>query len=128
MPLRAISRGGTPRELLARQHDATGLCADDADDRLQQRRLAGAVAAEQRDDLALVHRERRFLDDVALAVERVDAFDVEQQRRSRALGVAARLRGERGRARPDVHLAHRRAVARLGRACRRPERGPRSSR
>ncbi len=73
MPLRAIGRGGTPREIVAREQDAPALRGDDADDRLQQRRLAGAVAAEQRDDLVLVHLERRLHHDVALAVERVDA-------------------------------------------------------
>ena len=50
----------------------------DADDRLQQRRLAGAVAPEQRDDLVLVHVERHVAQDVALAVERVDAGEAEQ--------------------------------------------------
>ena len=84
----------------------------DADDRLQQRRLAGAVAAEQRHDLVLVHVEGDVAQDVALAVEGVDA------RRARAAmrlarGAGARLLGERMGARADVDLLHARRVARV---------------
>ena len=44
----------------------------------QRRGLAGAVAAEQRDDLALAHLEADAVQDVALAVEGVQAFGLER--------------------------------------------------
>ena len=44
----------------------------DPDQRLQQRRLAGAVAAEQRDDLVVMQREVDIVENMALAVERID--------------------------------------------------------
>src|SRR5205807_9852557 len=68
--------------------------AGDSDDRLQQRRLPGAVAAEQRDDLAFAHVERRLAQDVALAVERIDPGQCEKRRPDVAPVVAASLRSE----------------------------------
>ena len=53
--------------------------------RLQQRGLAGAVAAEQRHDLAFAHVERRVVEDVALAVERVDALEAQHLRVARCI-------------------------------------------
>ena len=41
--------------------------------------LAGAVAAEQGDDLALGHAERQAVQDMAEPVEGVDVFDFEDQ-------------------------------------------------
>ena len=101
MPLRALAAAERPREILAGQQDAPALRGDDADDRLQQRRLARAVAAEQRDDLVLVHLERRSHDDVTLAVERVDALEVEQQRRR------PRARRDRAASRPAPRCPNR---------------------
>ena len=46
---------GQPGEIGAVEADLAGRGRRDADQRLQQRRLAGAVAAEQRHDLVLVH-------------------------------------------------------------------------
>ena len=84
----------------------------DADQRLQQRRLAGAVAAEQRDDLVLVQREADIVEDVALAVEGVDVVErqqrVDARRRSRA-ACAATAR----RAGADIDLLHLGAGARV---------------
>ena len=61
---------------------ARGVLAEDLDRALPRRRqadqaahgrgLAGAVAAEHGDDLAFVHLERDAMQDVALAVERMD--------------------------------------------------------
>src|SRR5262249_50171362 len=50
-----------------------------AQDGLDGRRAAHAVAAEETDDLALAHRQRHALQDVALAVERVEIGDGEHQ-------------------------------------------------
>ena len=82
---------------------------DDAGERLEQGRLAGAVAAEQRDDLVLGDIERHRVEDVALAVERVDLVDGEQRcgacRRRRRLRLHVRGPGA------DIDLAHARVVA-----------------
>ena len=61
-----------PISSLGRERDRSARGRRDTDHRLQQRRLAGAVAAEQRDDLVLVQREGDVVEDVALAVERID--------------------------------------------------------
>ena len=47
-----------------------------AHDRLDRRRAAGAVAAEKADDLAFADAERDALQDVALAVVRVEVVDL----------------------------------------------------
>jgi hypothetical protein len=44
----------------------------DTNQRLQQRRLAGAVAPQQGDDLVLMQREADIVEDVAFAVKRID--------------------------------------------------------
>ena len=81
---------------------------------LQQRGLAGAVAPQQRDDLAFAHVERRVVENMALAVERIDAL-----RRRRICAVwPARLDG------PVVHdfagrRSRYRSPARAGRRARR---------
>src|SRR6266702_5139676 len=60
--------GGRADDLLVVELDRAGALADDAHDRLQRGRLAGAVAPEQRDDLARVHVEIYPVQDVGLAV------------------------------------------------------------
>ena len=85
-----------------------------AGERLQQRRLAGAVAAEQRHDLALAHVERRVVEDVALAVEGVDALEAQHLALARRMRAAA---GDRRRAGAGIDLLHARVGAHLvGRA------------
>src|SRR6185369_2379203 len=108
-----IGRGGTSGEIAACEQDAPALRRDDPEDGLQQRRLAGAVAPEQRHDLVLVNLEGGSHDDVALAVERADFIEVEDERAARPLGVTAGPRGERRGARPDINLAYRLAFARV---------------
>ena len=58
--------------------DAHGAVArpDDAEDRLQRRRLARRVAAEQADELARLDRDRQPLQDVDLAVVGVDRVEL----------------------------------------------------
>jgi hypothetical protein len=59
--------------------DLAALGAQQVGDRLQRRRLAGAIGAEQRGDAALRHFERNALqhqDDVV--VDDLDVLDVEQ--------------------------------------------------
>ena len=55
-----------------------GVRAHDAEDRLERRGLAGGVAAEQADELALVHLEVQVLEDVDLPVVGVDALELQQ--------------------------------------------------
>src|SRR5207237_10686787 len=98
-------------EISAAERDTPVGSAHDADDGLQQRRLTGAVAAEQGDDLLLVHGAARRFDDVALAVERVDPRELEQERRALAGGTPSRSCGKRGRAGADIDLAHSGALA-----------------
>ncbi len=107
MPRRVISAPTAGRaSLLAGELDRSRCRRRDADQRLEQGRLAGAVAAEQRHDLVLAQRRtRRSLQDMALAVERVDVLDGEQRRR--ACAADARRRGDSARrARADVDLLH----------------------
>ena len=66
MPRRAISADGRPTGILAQELDRPGLRPRNADQALQQGRLAGAVAPEQRDDLALADVEGHGIEDVAL--------------------------------------------------------------
>src|SRR5207249_3633372 len=53
--------------------------AQDTGDRSQRRRLPGAVAADQRHDLALLHRERDALQRLDVAVVGVDLLDLEER-------------------------------------------------
>ena len=81
-----------------------------AGERLEQGRLARAVAPEQRDDLALAHVERGVVQDVALAVERVDALEARAaaaRARPRRPGRAA---GDGRRAAAGVDLLHARSA------------------
>ena len=55
-----------------------------ADEAAQGRGLAGAVAAQQGDDLALAHLEADAMQDMALAVEGVQAFGLERASLMRA--------------------------------------------
>ena len=41
-------------------------------------RLAGAIAPEQRDDLAFAHLEADTMQDMALAVKRMEAFSLKR--------------------------------------------------
>src|SRR5213594_2649046 len=66
-------------QLLAVEGDRAAPPADDAHHRLQRRRLARAVAAEQRHDLTGVHVEADAVQDVGLAVPRVQVADGEQR-------------------------------------------------
>ena len=76
---------GRPRFTVAQELDRPGLRPRNADRALQQGRFAGAVAPEQR-DLVLTDVEGHGIEDVALAIERVDAVDREQLLRARRRG------------------------------------------
>jgi hypothetical protein len=69
--------GGQADEIAAIEQDAAGSGPEDPHDRLDRRRLAHAVAAHQRHDLAGADRDREAEQDLARAVERVDAVDLE---------------------------------------------------
>ena len=61
MPRSIASRAERIDDLLAAHVDLAAVDRMDAGDRLDQRRLAGAVVAEQRHDLAFAQRDRRAL-------------------------------------------------------------------
>ena len=97
-------RGAQARDLRAAELDRAGGGRGDADQRFEQRRLAGAVAAEQRDDLVRFQVEGDIVEDVALAVEGVDVVDLKQHV---AAGRGfARLRGDMRRAGADIDVLH----------------------
>src|SRR5262249_43918780 len=64
-------------DLAPLEHDPPAARRDDARDRAQRRGLAGAVGADQRDDLALVDLDRDALERLDRAVVRVDLLDDE---------------------------------------------------
>src|SRR5437762_2324423 len=76
-----------PRESIRREardaptveHDAPRRRTNDAHDRLERRRLADAVAAEEPDHLARADLERHAVQDVRLAVIRFDAIHRQHQ-------------------------------------------------
>ncbi len=92
-----------PRDLVAGKSDQLAALvahraralADDAHDRFQGRRLAGAIASEQRDHLAGEHVEGRAVQHVRLAVPGLQPFDCEQRRHVWARTVGARSAGVR---------------------------------
>ena len=55
-------------DLLILEEDLTLVGLDQPDDHVERRRLAGAVGAEQPDDLALVDLDRNVVDDRACLV------------------------------------------------------------
>ena len=67
------------RDRLAVEDDLAGL-AHDSRDRAQRRRLAGAVGAEQRDDLAFLHRQRDAVQGLDRPVARLDVAQLKQRR------------------------------------------------
>ena len=70
--------GREPGHVGAEQRDAALPRRGEADETAQRRRLAGAVAAEQRDDLARAHFEADPVKDVALAVEGMNVGGLER--------------------------------------------------
>jgi hypothetical protein len=66
-------------DVLAVELDQAVARADDPEDRLQRRRLPGGVAAEETDELARADLETRALEDVDLAVVRVDVGETEER-------------------------------------------------
>src|SRR5581483_1617405 len=67
------------RHVLAAEDDAPRARPDDAEDRLQRRRLARRVAAEEADELAGPDLEPEVLEDVDRPVEGVDGVEPEQR-------------------------------------------------
>ena len=70
------------RDVLAFEHDAARALLDQADDGAEGRRLAGAVAPEQRDHLALADLERDVEQDMRGAVIAVEILDLSFMRRA----------------------------------------------
>src|SRR6185312_9302332 len=65
------------RDIPALEHDAAAALLDETHDRAKCRRLAGAVAAEQRHDLAFADLERDVEQDMRGPVMAVEVFDAE---------------------------------------------------
>ena len=74
---------GQADELLALVAHRSGALADDAHDRFQRRRLAGAIAAEQRHHLAGQNLEGGAVQHMGFAVPGLQPFDREQGRDAR---------------------------------------------
>ncbi len=95
------------RDLTTVEHDRPAIGLDDAADRLQERRLAGAVRAEQRHDLAL---DEFHVDAVQHAPAGVPGLDTaEQEQRALALAALVEQFGAGGGRAPhlgDVALDH----------------------
>ena len=108
---RNLGRRPARERLVAQRDAAAGRCTD-ADQRLEQGRLARTIAAEQRHDFVVVQLETHVAQDVALAVERVHALDAQQHAGLRRAG--ALDRGQRVRAGADVDRLHLRRIARIG--------------
>jgi hypothetical protein len=67
---------------VAGEGDRAAPLADDAHDRFQRRGLAGAVAPEQRDDLARAHLEIDAMENMRFAVPGLQPRDGERRRSS----------------------------------------------
>ena len=68
------------REFLAAEADAAGAAAHETHDRLQRRRLAGAVAPEERMDFSRPDLQRHALQHAHAAVSAIDAGDLQGHR------------------------------------------------
>src|SRR5262245_18704998 len=77
-PEASDSKGREPDQRLPSQRDLLGTRRDEPDDALERRGLAGAVPAQQAHDLTLGDLEREIVEDVAVAVVRVDPDDLEE--------------------------------------------------
>ena len=80
---------GPIRDLLALEADRSPPRAVEAVDRAERRRLAGAVRADQRDDLALPDVDRDALERFDRAVVGVDVLELEDELAGSAHAVAA---------------------------------------
>jgi hypothetical protein len=78
-PLARDTVGRQPGQVAAPQNDAPRPRRNQSDDALERRRLAGAVASEETDDLTLADVEREVEEDVAIAVVGVDPEDLEKR-------------------------------------------------
>ena len=102
MPAALASAGDLRQELLALEQHAAGGRLEAAGDDLDQRRLAGAVVAEQRHDLALADRE-------ADALQRFDGAEVlgdvvEHQQRFAHAAIPLPVSRSRPRSRSPVNI------------------------
>ena len=68
---------GFLRDLVALEHDLAAARRIEADDRIHQRGLADAVAAEQAEDLALLELQRQPLEDIGVPVIGMNVLDFE---------------------------------------------------
>src|SRR6185312_16216389 len=78
----AVSRdaaSGQAAEVLAAKLDFARV-GDEPRHRVEQRRLAGAVQADDRDEFALADIERDLVERLSLAIEDADVLDLEQGR------------------------------------------------
>src|SRR5580658_7381778 len=83
------------RDVLAGKRDASAEAGRDADQRIDEGRLADAVASEQRERPAVLESETEALDDPRLAVAGAQVFDAQELSHARP-----RRDRPRARARP----------------------------
>ena len=79
IPSRAIVAAVCPRERLALAADVARI-GNEARDGVEQRRLAGAVQSDDRDEFALMHMERDVLQRLRLAIDDAQVLDLEERR------------------------------------------------
>ena len=78
--------------LLALEHDRAFAAIEQPHHRFQRRGLAGAVAADQADDLALAHLQADVLQDMARSVPGIELADLKDRLRHRFSAPAGRDR------------------------------------
>src|ERR1700733_10674582 len=100
---------GLSNHLGSRKPDRSARRWRDPDQRLEQRRLAGAVAPKQCYDLVFMESEADVIEDVALAIKSIDPID-RKEGRGAACGLA-RPGGYLSCARPDIDFLHLAALA-----------------
>src|SRR3546814_6460081 len=71
-----------PRHVLAADRDAPAVDVGEPEDRVQHRRLAGAVRADQAESLALADLQRELVQDLHLAVAGAQAGDLDEGSRA----------------------------------------------
>jgi hypothetical protein len=81
--------GLEPLDLPAVEHDAAGARSLEPGDRANERRLAGAVRADDGDDRPPRHLERDARERLRVAVEQVEIIDHERGRAGRHISVSS---------------------------------------
>src|SRR5262245_26258739 len=99
-----------PCHVGATEHDLTAVGVEQAADEIHERRLAGAVRSDQREDFGLADREVDVVDGVGVA-EVLDELPSLEQRGSTAHGPARRQTAHSDSATPTMPVGNERTSA-----------------